>query len=138
MGEPFAEEGNQEGKEDKGGAGVVLQEDEAGRDKHHEGKGDAGARKGEVDIDGTDSLGQGEGGGEFGELGGLEFEGTEVYPRLSAVGYSADKESNNKQDKDNAIYDIGTAGEYPWMDEQHTDGHNESDTHPKELLAMLT
>ena len=95
-------------------------------------------RKGEVDIDGTDSLGQGEGGGEFGELGGLEFEGTEVYPRLSAVGYSADKESNNKQDKDNAIYDIGTAGEYSWMDEQHTDGHNESDTHPKELLAMLT
>ena len=130
MGKPFAEEGEEECQEDEGRTGVVLQQDEPGRDEHHESQGDAGARQGEVYVDGTDGLGQCKGGGKFGELRRLEFEGTEVYPRLSSVGYRPYKEGDNQQYEHNAVNDIGTAGEYPWMDEQYTDGHQESDSHP--------
>ena len=74
----------------------MLQEDEQAGNEHHGGKHQLGLPLLEVGIDVAYIFSQSQCGGEFGKLGGLEFEGTEINPRLATIGDCAYKEGENE------------------------------------------
>lgn len=134
-GHALAVEHQAEGAEDEGGPRLLLHDDEEEGEQHH----GSGAQQATGLVEGeavlVDQFGQGEGGGALGELGGLQTDGAEGYPRARALDIVGNEGGDEEHNHHQPVEDVGKDFVIPVLYHQDDGAQAEGTGHPHQLLA---
>ena len=117
--------------------GVVLQENECGRDKKQGKCRQFGTEITYLHTYATHQFRQCQRCAHLGEFGGLQLKGTQVKPRLASVGTLTHKQYRNQQQYHSNVDDIGYIGKNTGFEHHYHQSGKEGNAHPYNLLAML-
>ena len=133
-GHPLAVEHEEEGEIDQRGAGLALQDDE----QHgHEDEGADNERvlpRLEHEAVDVHALGQGQGGGKLGKLGGLQADRAQDEPRARPLGVRRDEDGDHQEQDEDAVDEVGKGIVEEVVQQQHCAQAERADD-PHELLA---